>query len=303
MSNLNRIIQKSNINSIELNSEIYKNPIFFFNNYEKKGLLAIREVLRNLEFYFDKIYIPIVTVDTLSYVYEGQKPSYHKALYCEKMKLDFKNFTIPKEIKNKGKEAVVEFRTWFESVKDIYERDPENFVSRLYSKYKIVTNPKAISRQNSGAYRMENYSANMIEELIDEKIKQAGQYYYQSPKNTNILQHYSKKSYLAYKEIKDNTTDYSDNEVKDFLLNYDQVYKLPLKKMLIEYYRIKFNPYLDLNSSILEQLGFRSCLSCIDFHLMLEDSDSIATSDGNEKLYKEKINLYNFDMEIDDLPF
>ena len=73
--------------------------------------------------------------------------------------------------------------------------------------------------------------------------------------------------------------------------------------MLIEYYRIKFNPYLDLNSSILEQLGFRSCLSCIDFHLMLEDSDSIATSDGNEKLYKEKINLYNFDMEIDDLPF
>ena len=36
----------------------------------------------------------------------------------------------------------------------------------------------------------------------------------------------------------------------------------PLKKALIEYYRIKFNPNIEMNGLILDQLGFKQCRNC-----------------------------------------
>ena len=84
--------------------------------------------------------------------------------------------------------------------------------------------------------------------------------------NTEILKQFSKYTFLAYKEDKviNNNTVYSDTEIKNLLNKYDIEFKKPLKRMLIEYYRLKFNPKIKMQGEILEQLGFKSCSYCYD---------------------------------------
>src|SRR5690606_19298990 len=93
---------------------------------------------------------------------------------------------------------------------------------------------------------------------------EAGRYYYASAKNKIILGKYSKSAFLGYSAdpLKDNDTGFSDEEVKHFLREYDKTYKRPLKKLLIEYYRVKLNPDLELKGFLLDQLGFKPCGKC-----------------------------------------
>ncbi len=63
-------------------------------------------------------------------------------------------------------------------------------------------------------------------------------------------------------EIKINDTDYSDQEVRELLEEYNDKFKRPVKKDLIEYYRFKFNKYINLDQKRLDALGFKPCSSC-----------------------------------------
>ncbi len=46
------------------------------------------------------------------------------------------------------------------------------------------------------------------------------------------------------------------------LYKYDNKYKVPLKRLLIGYYKISLNPKLNFSAPLLEQLGFKKCYSC-----------------------------------------
>jgi hypothetical protein len=46
------------------------------------------------------------------------------------------------------------------------------------------------------------------------------------------------------------------------LKEYHTRFKLPIKKLLIEYYRVKLNPSLEFAETYIEALGFRKCGTC-----------------------------------------
>ena len=54
----------------------------------------------------------------------------------------------------------------------------------------------------------------------------------------------------------------TDEEVKEFLMDYDKRFKKPLKRMLIQYYMIVNNSDLSINKTLLEELNFKVCRSC-----------------------------------------
>jgi len=285
LANTNKIIFNSDIKGLDLSGELYKIPIYFLSKYEENALLAIQELLKNPEEYFNTIYIPYQPVDTYTYVYEGQHPSYHRTPSCPRLNAKYENFEIPRDIRERGIHVIMEFRQWFETVKHLLER-PDVFVARLQARWGIVTNPNAISRDNSGHTDIEKLTIEELEEKIDKKIKDAGRFYYQNDKNKAILKRFSKFTFLAYKRerIEKNDTGYSDEDVKALLRLYDDEYKKPLKKLLIESYRLKHNPEIRMEGEILEQLGFKPCGHCYDEEFKEETTDIFAPKEPLEDL-------------------
>jgi hypothetical protein len=62
--------------------------------------------------------------------------------------------------------------------------------------------------------------------------------------------------------LENNDTEFSDEDIKTFLENYDDKYKKPIIHYLREYYRIKYNPDLAMESYLLDTLGFQPCNVC-----------------------------------------
>lgn len=264
LANSNNIIYNSDISQLDLDGDIYKIPIYFFSKYEKNSLLAIQELLKDPEKYFDEIYVPIKREDTYSLISEAKKPCYHKSPNCERLNADYENYEIPSDIVEQGPIVVKEFRKWFKTVQHLIETKPDAFVMHLQARWGIITNPRAISRENSGSSMMDNYSIEDLEEKIDGLIKEAGRFYYHSSKNKTILSKFSKMTYLANStsKLSSNNTGFSDQEVKNLLRDYNNEYKKPLKNLLIEYYRLKLNPEIQMQGYLLENLGFVECRHC-----------------------------------------
>lgn len=265
ISNAQSIIYKTDIKSLDLKGSIYKKPIYFFSKFEENGLLAIQELLKDPEKFFNEIYKPIVTRDTNTLVYEGKPPAYHKTINCPRIGSDYKNFKIPESVKEKGDGEVKKFRKWFKENEHLLDT-PDIFVMRLQLAWDIVTNPTAINRDNSGWTEIENYNLEELETKIDELIREAGRLYNESERNRIILRKFNKYTFLANKteSIENNNTGYSDDIVKAILRDYNEKIKKPLKILLTEYYRLKLNPELKLEGNLLDQLGFRPCQQCYE---------------------------------------
>lgn len=261
--NTHKIVTRNNYKNVNLTGEVYKFKIYMLNKYDENCLLAIQELMKNPENYFKHIYNPIVVNDSKKYVFKEHQPAYHTDKNCNRLHSDFQNFELPQEIKERGDAEIERFRKWFIENKYLLA-DPVKFVFRLEQAFKIKYNPKAISYENSGFAEMQNYSVAELETKIDAHIKEAGRYYYAEEKNTRILKIFGKYSANGYLDTNliGNNTGYSDYEVKSFLLDYHRKYKLPLRKLLIEYYRIKFNPDLKFAENYMEVLGFKKCECC-----------------------------------------
>ncbi len=79
-----------------------------------------------------------------------------------------------------------------------------------------------------------------------------------------MIRRFEKKTFLAYKEeaIRNNDTRYSDDAIKGFLKKYDEHFKKPVTELLIEYYKVQYNPELKFEGYLLEMLGFKACSAC-----------------------------------------
>ena len=135
-----------------------------------------------------------------------------------------------------------------------------------------MTNPKAIKRDNSGWTEVENYKLEELEKRIDELLREAGRYFNASEQYRVILRRFNKFTFLAYRDkpIDNNDTGYSDQVVKALLKDYNDKIKKPLKRLLIEYYRLTLNPDLKLEGNLLDQLGFKPCGQCYDQYNVTE---------------------------------
>ena len=187
IANANSIIFKSDLKQVDFKKQLYKIPIYFFNNYEKNALLAFRELLSDPERYFTEIYKPYKAIDTYTLVFEGRRPAYHNDPNCIRLNSDFENYEIPQEIQSQGTNKVQEFRLWFSQVMHLLEDRPDAFVARMQAKWGILTNVNTIVLENSGNTHVENYSIEDLEPKIDSLIKNAGRFYYRDGKTKTIL--------------------------------------------------------------------------------------------------------------------
>ena len=291
--NAYKIVQRNNLKTAKLTGEIYKWKIYLFSKYEEQSLLAIQELMKNPEKYFTEIYDPIYIPDSKKYVYKEQQPAYHLYDDCGRLHADFSNVELPQEIKERGDDEIERFRQWFKENSYSLADDPARFTMRLQLAFRISINPKAINYENSGNTDFSNVTVAELENSIDNLLRAAGRFYYASEKNTQILRQFGKYSCIAFNDnpLNNNDTDYSDHEVKEFLKEYHQQFKLPLRKLLIEYYRVKLNPDLDFEENLLEVLGFKKCGNCKktatdnakinqwDFALQHCQKDKIQTND------------------------
>lgn len=292
-ANSKGIIRKIDFNNVHFDGEVYKKPIYFFSKYEEQSLLAIQELLKNPEHFFTEYFNILNRIDSYQYVFENINPAYHKTINCPRLHSSFQNFKIPDEIKERGVEEIVKYRAWFKDVEYLLESDDEikieAFKERCRLKFRLSLPPEFIMRKNSGSYEIDDINLNDLEHQIDDILKKAGKFYYMSEKHTAIIKRFSKLTFLANnpKPINDNATGYSDKEVKELLAQYAEEFKHPLMHLLREWYRIKYNPELKFEGSLLQQLGFKACGTCFD-----RDFIEVVNSDNKEGIDEE-----------DDLPF
>jgi hypothetical protein len=275
-SNFKRIIQKINLKSItESQIGVYKKPIYFLSKWETNFLLSMQSFMGNPEDFYIDIYKQLEVKDTYKYVFESElAPAYHTDLNCERLHSTYKNFEIPFEIiarvrKNGGnaedeKARVVEFRNWFKSNIELFQNNPTQFLRRLDVDWNVYRKLTEIAIDNSGNKHFENYNLGELENEIDRIIYEAGKFFTGNPDKQNIIRRFQKLTFLAYKkeDIENNDTQLNDQELKAFLKQYDTLFKKPIIKLLIEYYRVKLNPNLSFEGKILEKLNFRECSCC-----------------------------------------
>lgn len=280
-----RKLNESKLDEIE--GKLYKWDIYFFSKRERAILKGIRELLKDPENFVAEYYEPIEVVDSLRYVFPESQPSYHKDHSCPRLQSNFKNFEIPEIIREKGKEEILKFRSWFYENKSLLETDVREFIYSLQRKFIYVgeINPKSIDYSNSGIDEKENYSIPELENKIDNLLREAGHYFTNNPDKQQIIRRFQKLTFLAYiyGDIYNNDTGLNDSELKDFLRYYDEKFKLPVKESLIEYYRLLHNPDMTFDGNLLDKLGFRPCVTCFGGGLNYLPHD-IETSEINDDL-------------------
>ena len=264
VSNSKRLIKNIDLKQFEdLIGQVYKKDIYFLSNREKSILIGIRELLKDPENFATQFYKPIEVVDSFKYVVEEQQPAYHTNHSCPRLQSNFKNFEVPEEIRTKGQNEVQRFRQWFKDNYALLEK-PDIFVARLQSTWGIVTNPKAIDYSNSGSEDYSNLNLEELENKIDEILRAAGKYFKENPNKQQLIRRFGKLTFLAYVNgnIYKNDTGLNDQQLKDFLKEYDQTFKQPVKDLLIQYYRVLYNFQMAFEGSLLDKFGFRLCSEC-----------------------------------------
>ncbi len=265
VSNSKRLLSKIDLKQFEnLIGQVYKKDIYFFSNREKSILVGIRELLRDPDNFAIQYFKPLEVVDSFKYVIEEQQPAYHTTNSCLRLQSNFKNFEIPEEIRAKGESEVVRFREWFGGHYKEFQEKPDIFVALLQSTWGIVTNPKAIDYSNSGAEDYSNLNLEELENKIDDILRAAGKYFRDNPDKQQLIRRFGKLTFLAYVHgnIYKNDTGLNDQELKDFLKEYDKTFKQPVRDLLIQYYRVIYNFHMTFEGPLLEKFGFRHCSWC-----------------------------------------
>lgn len=265
--NASRILQQADLKGIKIQERgLFRKSIYFFNWYEELFLKVYQEMLENPEHFFGKVYQKIETEkDDYIYTSPPKAPAYHENLDCPLLHSDYKNFIIPEEIRNRGPEKVREFRKWFSTIQDLFEKDAPAFQMRLQAKWGILVSLSEIEKSNSGVVEVKNQSLEELIAKISELLDQAKKYINSSPENKQMLSPYHQKyAYLGLREdpLEKNNTPYPDEYLKEKMEYFEKSFKRPIKNLLLEYYRMTFNPDLQFDGKLLEGVGFTGCSQC-----------------------------------------
>lgn len=269
----------------------FQEPIYFFNDHEKKYLLVAKELLKKgNEFFKNQKKGTILTMSSDNKIFQGNKFfAYHKEEHCERLNADYRNYEIPAELIERFKSQSAdnaefekrknEFRAWFKLKLDVFKNDVDQFVKDLEIRYNIIQTPKEILYENSGHIDLTQLNLGDLETQISKLIHQSKMYFVENPEEQKLIRRFQKLTFLAYtsNQIKTNDTNLSDDELRVFLKKYDDTFKKPLKSLLIQYYIVKYNPNLCFEEGILEELGFRKCSCCYNAYINIDESQNELT--------------------------
>ena len=294
-SNSKQIVYNLDTSNINTDDEIFHIDFDWFSQYEIRGLLAFKMLFQNPDEFF-KQYRKKKTYDRKEYVYEGQAPAHHNSPNCDRILSSFHNYKLPEEIKKKGEDAIIEFRNWFKEHSYLMEDKMDLFLDRLRWKFKLESRPEVVDYKNSGVEIIQNLNLNELEREIEKKIKSANDFYTSSGKIQTILDHFGAFAFIHKNRQppRENSTNYSNEEIWGVLKEFDEEFKTPIIFLLREYYKIKYNPELEFEGYLLEQLGFEPCRQCYDYNYL----DNFESKDLNSNNY----NNSELD-DDDDLPF
>lgn len=295
VSNSKKLIKRLELSTFEkITESIYKKEIYFFSKKEKSILLGIRELLKDPDNFYIEYYNPVVMVDSLKYIYEEQQPAYHINSSCTRLNANFQNFGIPDEIKARGENEIRQFRQWFKENSYLLEK-PDVFEMRLHARWGIISNPYSIEYSNSGIEDFSNLSLMELENKIDSILKDAAKYYKENPEKQILIKRFGKLTFLAYvsSDIYRNDTGLNDDELKDFLKFYDFTFKQPVRELLIQYYRVLYNPEMTFDGVLLDKLNFKPCGECHRIRLNDLDEPALTFTSFDWPLLVNNFNFFN----------
>jgi len=255
---------KEFIEKYEIKGIVYKKPIYFLSDFEKKRLLLYKDLLENTEAFIR--FYKKVQASTSQYLIPVKNPRYHQYRDCEALNSDFRNYKVPQQIRVKGKSKEEEFRLWFQANQHLLNDKKEIFELRLKSKFNLFLSdlPHVLER-NSGITIFRDISLLDLEAEIDDILRETGRFFRESsePKKTAIRR-FQKYTYLSNSKYKiyNNDTGLEEKELREFLHSYNVKFKQPIIDLLHKYYRVLYNPELKFESTLLEELGFSQCFSC-----------------------------------------
>lgn len=258
-------ITKSNARSIlfEINlakagniptDELYPGDLSVLSDNERRWLAAARMFYEDFELFVKHAYKrKAEPVDTHKFVYEGRMPSYHANRRCENLLSDYLNFEIPVEIQGRGQEEVKRFRGWFRVNEHLLQSNTQRFVTRMELEFHLKNppTPSSLEAPNSGIEAVENPSLDRIRADIDRLLEKAGQLQSSGDQKSQIIRRLGNRAHERFE----------DEETNQLLRDW-RALKQDIKKALVEYFKVRFNPELKFDGLLLEQLGFRQCRSC-----------------------------------------
>ena len=258
---------KKIINSFGLKNGIYGPKEFYLNfkdfNYDLlRKILSIpemtllcmyKEILADLEEGIS-IFRKIETKDDFRFVYARNKPAYHADKYCKKLHSDFQNYELPDRLKL-DREGAEKFRKIFkENLFYIENNKPDVAKIRINSamgwemEYQCISPVEFI---NSDSIGFEEYDLEILKKRIYQIMLGAEKF---RSSSVEVKKYIDNLGYGTHK--------CKEREIIDHPIYVWHKMKIDLKNTIQTYFRVRLNPDLKFDGSLLDQLGFRPCSMC-----------------------------------------
>ena len=278
---------KQEINLNTFLEYIYNDPkvYYFFNKLDLKYLFNVKNILENeVDYRINHFrYVP-PKEDTNSFVFEKkEKLKYHLDSSCKFLQKDFKNYTVPAELKEKGTEAVEMYRNWFieNNFKERFENgeiDKKTILFRYNSKFPRLLDVPVLNENyeliktidNSGSIcEDEIFDFQDFTKTIDECVKLKD-----SMVQCKVHRTLSKFDYLVNRsdtEINEKMTilfspeftqNYGLENIRKFLKDF-RVLKYKVMQNLINYFKWSYQSQNhNFDTKTLEDFGLACCGHC-----------------------------------------
>lgn len=127
-----------------------------------------------------------------------------------------------------------------------------------------------VTKKNSGVHEFDNQSAKKVIDRINGLWNSLNNWINEPSKNRmrkSILLSFGTRTFLATpynisKPIQFNKTGYDDEVIKKELKVLHYEYKMPLIDLIKDFYTAQYNPNMQFDKHLLEELGFVPCQTC-----------------------------------------
>lgn len=187
-------------------------------------------------------------------IFQDSSPAYHLDRDCERLHNDYYNLEMPLEIEQRGEAEIDRFRAFCEENKSLIREENPIILKKLEAQFFLKNPPSKIIAKNSGVTHFDNMDLEKLEREIDGLIFDAAKFRNKDNSTNKLIRD---KGYGTNKSEEAKNPDSP-------LYVWHNTYKVPIKAMLMHYFRVKFNPNLVFDGQLLDQLGFRPCINCCE---------------------------------------
>jgi hypothetical protein len=232
---------------------VYKRDLKPLFNQQELALLSVfQEMCENPEQAFSSYKKLQNNYSSEKYVFQNGVPAYHADKRCELLHNDYFNLEMPVEIKNRGKAEIVRFRKFCKENRELIHEENPLVLIKLEAQFFLKNPPTKIAAKNSGVTQFDNMDLQQLEAEIDGLLFDAEKFRYKDQSTFMTVRDHGYGS-SRLDEAKDPSSP---------LYEWHNKYKVPIKDLLMHYFRVRFNPELAFSGHLLDQLGFKPCSKC-----------------------------------------